>query len=709
MSHTRALRLVIGCALLVPFTQVYAASFTVSAADTTAKSLNPAGGATQTGVVDAAGDLNISGGTVAVVVTQAAGGSGTATATITNNGKIRQIGTGRAIRNSSGAVAIGITNNTGATISSVGDDAIQVSVPGSTFTLDNSGTISTKTGRAVNLRDAGANTINNLAGGILRSEAGDAVRPGTNGIINNYGTIEAILRTATAGAVTQAESDDGIQADIVSTTGLPVNNVVVTNFNGASISGRHGITGGASTTADFSITVNNNAGATLTGNNGAGINIDNEGDFMGNAIVNNSGTILGKFDSTKYNTGDGDGVDIDGILTLVNSGIIRGTGAGGLGSDGGANNPEGVSIGGGTITNNAGAEITGQDTTGTGTKGHGILSDDSSGGNAFAATTITNAGLIRGFDSYAIRFIDTLADTITNNATGVIRGGGSAGEGAAIQTGDGADILNNSGTITGDNGLAVDLEAGDDVMHVIGAVATISGNVSGGSGSNTLDIDPTASGSFSYSGVLSNFSSVEIKSGTVTLTGASTYTGATKVSAGTLIANNASGNATGTGLVTVKSGASLRGTGKVGAVIAESGSAIAPGTSVARGTLTVDGALTLAGGSNLQFTLGATSDRLNVTGAVTGSGTVTVNIADAGIVAGTEYTLVSFGSSSGLSSSNVVLGSKPAGFKGKLKVKSGSLVLAVSGDSGGGALSLWSVLVLGVLGLFAVQRKRQMM
>lgn len=710
MLSSRALRFVTVAALMVPAALVYADSFgPIAGNDTVAKTLNPMGGTAQTGVVDATGDLNVSGSSVAITVTQAAGGSGTATATITNSGKIRQTGTTRAIRNNSGAVAIGVTNNVGAIISSVGTDAIQVSVPGSTFTLDNAGTISTALDRAINLRDAGANTINNLAGGILRSTGGDAVRPGANGIINNYGTIQAVPRSSTSGAVIQANSDDGIQADIVSTTLLPVTGVVVTNFTGGSISGRHGITGGAGTTADFTITINNNTGATLTAINGSGVNIDNEDTFLGNAIVNNDGTIIGKFDTLSgYNTGDGDGVDVDGILTLVNNGIIRATGAGGLGSDGGANNPEGVSIGGGSIINNLGAEISGQDTSGTGTKGRGILSDNSSGGNAFVATTVTNSGLIRGYDSYAIRFIDTFADTITNNATGVIRGAGNASEGAAIQMGDGADTLSNYGSIISDsNSMAVDLGAGDDIMHVIGSAASMSGDVSGGEGSNTLDFDPGASNSLSYSGVLSNFSGVEMKSGTVTLSGASTYAGGTQVSAGTLIASNATGYATGTGLVTIKNGATLRGTGKVGAVSSESGSTIAPGTIVSRGTLTIDGDLAAANGSNLQFNLGATSDRLNITGAFAASGTIAVNIVDAGIVTDQEYTLATFASSSGLSNNTVVLGSVPTGFKGKLQVKNGSLVLYVAGD-GGGALNLWSVLVLGVLGLFAVMRKRQL-
>ena len=47
-----------------------------------------------------------------------------------------------------------------------------------------------------------------------------------------------------------------------------------------------------------------------------------------------------------------------------------------------------------------------------------------------------------------------------------------------------------------------------------------------------MTIDPGAGQSFGYTGTLSDFSSVEVQSGTVTLSGASTYTGNTVVSGG---------------------------------------------------------------------------------------------------------------------------------------------------------------------------------
>ena len=60
--------------------------------------------------------------------------------------------------------------------------------------------------------------------------------------------------------------------------------------------------------------------------------------------------------------------------------------------------------------------------------------------------------------------------------------------------------------------------------------------------------------------------------GTLILSGDNLYTGATTVAAGTLLAENTTGSATGPGTVTVRAGATLGGTGTVaGRVTANSG------------------------------------------------------------------------------------------------------------------------------------------
>ena len=157
--------------------------------------------------------------------------------------------------------------------------------------------------------------------------------------------------------------------------------------------------------------------------------------------MTNYGTITGAFSNSAgsdvngprarrpdgINDGDGDGVDIDGHATIDNYGLIQGTGAGGHGSDGLPNTSEGIAAGGGSITNHAGATISGL--------GLGILIDDSSQGSAPFQTAIVNNGTISGINSVGIRIVSTFADTIVNNGT--ISGGG----GVAILFGDGDNTL----------------------------------------------------------------------------------------------------------------------------------------------------------------------------------------------------------------------------------------------------------------------------
>jgi len=493
-------------ALSAAISATEAATFNISNASTSAQTL--ASG--QTGTVTSTGSLTVSGGTVAVTVT--------GNSTLTNSGQIKQTGTGRVIRDNSGGLTLTVTNNAGALMQAADADVIQMNKADSNITFYNYGSLisinaSAGGNQAIDFGaiTTGTNSLYNYSTGILRATAADAVRLGVNGVLENSGTIEAIPVTSGSSPNRDASSSDGV--DMQTNTGAKIT-------NSGSISGRHGITGGD---VSFSIEVTNNLGGTITGVNGSGVNIDNGGSF---AKVTNYGTITGKFDNTKYDIGDGDGVDVDGTVNISNYGNIIGNGASA------GNNSEGVSIGGGTITNAAGASIYGQNNTGTASAGNGILVDDSNGGAAYAATTVTNSGTIRGYSGFGIKMIGSYNDTVTNNAGGTIRG---AGTGAAIQTGDGADTVTNAGAIIGDNGSAIDLEGGNDSLKIQGGSASITGNVSGGTGTNTVEIDLGSGNSFAYAGSLSNFSTVQVKTGTTTLTGANAYTGTTQVSGGTLV------------------------------------------------------------------------------------------------------------------------------------------------------------------------------
>lgn len=195
--------------------------------------------------------------------------------------------------------------------------------------------------------------------------------------------------------------------------------------------------------------------------------------------------------------------------------------------------PDGVAAGGGTIRNNAGAEITGGAFDGTGIEAHGILIDASNGGDAVAATTIFNSGLIRGYTGYAGKIVGTYSNAVTNNVGGTIRGAGALSVGAAIQTGDGNDTVTNYGAIRGDNGAAIDLQGGDDMLFIPGGSASIIGDIAGGAGSNMLVVDPGTGNNFSYDGVISNFA-VEARSGKTTFAGSETVASLT-ISGGAVV------------------------------------------------------------------------------------------------------------------------------------------------------------------------------
>jgi len=502
------------------------------------------------------------GGAISVNATSAALAM-TGTSNLTVNGTIQQAGSGRGIDSNSGTANLSVVNN--GVILTASADAFRVNTSGSSVSLTNNGSISvTAGGQAIDWAaiTSGANVLTNLSGATISAVGEDAVRPGQNGVVNNSGNI-----TATPTGTTTVSGSDAIDLRTQKT-------VVVTNSG--LISGRHGIATDGANVGPSSLTVNNTAGGMIQALNGSGINLDGVNTTVVGNVTNSLGATIKGGLLASTDEGDGDGIDVDGVLTLVNSGDVLG-----LGAKGGTNNAEGIAAGGGSITNTATGQIIGSTDiidapNGNATRsGNGILIDDSNGGNAVAALTVLNDGLIRGKTGFAIRTVGTFADTITNNATGIIRG---AGTGAAIQTGGGNDTLTNSGTILSDTGNAVDLEDGDDTLTIQGGSASITGNVSGGTGSNTLNINPGTSNNFTYGGSFSNFSGVNIQSGTISLSGVNAYTGDTNVNGGRLLVN---GSLAAGSSVSVSSGAALGGSGTVGGTVEIlAGGKISPGTSI---------------------------------------------------------------------------------------------------------------------------------
>jgi len=166
------------------------------------------------------------------------------------------------------------------------------------------------------------------------------------------------------------------------------------------------------------------------------------------------------------------------------------------------------------------------------------------------------------------------------------------------------------------------------------AVSTISSHVMLGAGSgfavgagSTLNQTGALSNSVWATG--GNGDVIKTGTGTLVVSATSNYTGVTNVTQGTLVVN---GNISTSVLTTVSSGATLGGSGTVGALTVDSGAFVTPGNSP--GILTVNGNYTQAGTYNAEIT-GTTAgvggyDQITVTGAVDITGGSLVALFSAG-------------------------------------------------------------------------------
>ena len=182
----------------------------------------------------------------------------------------------------------------------------------------------------------------------------------------------------------------------------------------------------------------------------------------------------------------------------------------------------------------------------------------------------------------------------------------------------------------------------------LGAAADWSGNVNFTASNGTFTFKAADSADAAHNIVLTNIISgaggvAKTGAGTLALFGANTFSGSTAVNAGTLLVNNLTGSGTGSGTVSVQSGAILGGTGIIsGATTVNAGGALAPGVG-GIGTLTFATSPAVSGTNLMEIDRNSgtpLADKVAVTtGALTKSGILTVSNLGAALQSGDTFTL----------------------------------------------------------------------
>jgi autotransporter-associated beta strand protein len=162
------------------------------------------------------------------------------------------------------------------------------------------------------------------------------------------------------------------------------------------------------------------------------------------------------------------------------------------------------------------------------------------------------------------------------------------------------------------------------VSQVSGGTVSFTGGITAGSAATTLNFQGPGNMSVSGGSIADNAGSpsntvaVSLTAGTLTLSSASTYSGGTTVSAGTLYVNNTTGSGTGSGAVNINGG-TLAGSGKIsGAVNLLSNTNLIPGSVAAPYATLSTGTLSLANNAGFTVTLNSDTTNSNSVLSVTG-------------------------------------------------------------------------------------------
>lgn len=302
--------------------------------------------------------------------------------------------------------------------------------------------------------------------------------------------------------------------------------------------------------------------------------------------------------------------------------------------------------GGGTLFSLGGTgTITLTDTNAIAFSGSGARSLTLDGSNAVTNTLRPNLGDAGG-DAVSLMKSGTPTWSVTGTNTYT---GGTTVNAGTLTMGSATALGSTSGQLTV-NGGTLNM-AGNSLA--VGNLTGTGGTISGTSGTRTLTIGQGDGTGGNFQGVIANGSGgttalTKTGTGTITLSGNSTYTGATAINAGTLRVNGSLGATA----ITVGASGTLGGNGTLAGALTMNG-ALAPGNSI--GALTTTNDVTWNGSASTPWVFelggGNTADLLDITGGTsdflkgTGNATVDFMFDFAGSTATGNFTLVSWGNS----------------------------------------------------------------
>ncbi len=300
----------------------------------------------------------------------------------------------------------------------------------------------------------------------------------------------------------------------------------------------------------------------------------------------------------------------------------------------------------------------------------GTLQAGAAGTFAFRSRVDVSAGATLDLNSFdqAITALTGSGNVTLGSATLTIGFGQPTGQGTFF-----------SGTISGSG--AVNLSGVNNVMPTfifdgtntytggttIGTGTTLQLGIGGATGSIVGDVLNNGtlafnrSGAVTFDGVISGTGAVRNSGGgTLTLTGANSYTGATALIQGGLIVNGSIASSSG---LTLNGNTFVGGTGTLPSTTLNGNSTLSPGNSI--GTITVQGNLTFGSGSLYLVEVSPTeSDRTNVTGTANLAGTVAA-VFMPGAYIQRNYTIISSAVRNGTFNTLAISG-LPAGFTANL-------------------------------------------